>query len=118
MATKIGDLEVIGREDLSSELGGRKLSLLAFFDTLDHCMDLAGPIRWALDIADAVLIVNHSPAKAALQHRIALTPRALRYMAESRPRWRATDLASEGHSFLGDSHHWFLLQREPSTVPE
>jgi hypothetical protein len=38
-------------------------------------------------------------------------------MAESRPGWRATDLASEGHAFLNDSHHWFLLQREPSTIP-
>jgi hypothetical protein len=115
-AAQFGDVEVMARDDLTAEMGGRKLSLLAFFDTLDHCPDLAGTVRWALDVADAVLIVNHRPAEAALQHRIALTPRALRYMADSRPGWRATDLASEGHSFLGDSHHWFLLQREPSTV--
>jgi hypothetical protein len=117
LAAQIGDLEIIGRDDLTAELGGRKLSLLAFFDTLDHCLDLAGTIRWALDVADAVLVVNHVSREAALQHRFALTPRALRYMVESRSGWRATDLASEGHEFLGDSHLWYLLQREPVTAP-
>jgi len=109
---QIEDVQVLGMRDLEESRGGARVSLLGFFDTLDHTYDLATTISWGFEIADAVLVVNHTSSEAARQHRIGLTHEALRYISESRPGWSWTDLADVQSLGLDEEHLWYLFTRD------
>lgn len=87
VSCRLSESRVIGMAELRSELGERRLSLLAFFDTLDHTRDLREVVDWALDVSDAILIVSHDITEATLQHEFAFTGSALSYVAQMRPGW-------------------------------
>lgn len=111
LAAQIEDVVVLGMEDLRQDLRGERLSLLGFFDTLDHTDDLAATMRWATDVSDAILIVNHHPSEAARQHRFGLTVRAIEYIARSQDGWGCEDLSQDVPATLREHHLTYLLTR-------
>jgi len=116
LASCIPAVKIQTRAEVGMSLGSDRLSLLAFFDSLDHCTDLSGVVSWALSHADAILIVAHKVQFAGLQHRFVLTPAAIQYIAKLSPGWTAVDLGTEDGSGLERSHLWYLLVRDTKSA--
>lgn len=116
LAEQIEGVEVVSKPDLAEVCRGRRLSLLGFFDTLDHVSDLARTVNWALGVADAILIVNHASSVAARQHRFGLTSQSLQYIAQIEEGWTCIDLRATSPQ-LSTSHLWYLLVRNHTQQP-
>jgi len=116
LASCLPNISILSRAEVSTSLRGQRLSLLCFFDTLDHCFDLQTVLDWSFSASDAILVVGHREDSAGLQHRFALTSASLDFVAAKYSGWTLTDVANEVDFELDRSHFWILFRRSSTAA--